>query len=351
MKFLKDFNFNDKKVILKSDLCVPLDARGKIADDFTIRRAIPTIRHLLENRAQIFLIKGNVLVAKRLSQLLDQEINFVKNTKALIKSKSNITLLDSSCELGNLDFGDIYINDCFAYSHIESGLILGNIERGAGLLLEEEINMANSVLKDPARPLIAILGGAKVGSKIPALIKFLEHADHVLIGGVLAPAILHSKKMSLSYVEVEPEVEEILKDLELTNPKLHMPVDALVGLKDMRQDYLRKSGAGKIRLEEQMFDIGPETVRMFSDIIATAATVVWHGPMGMIEDERFANGTLSIASAVLRSNAFTMVGGSHTSAFLAQNNLRGKFSHVSTGGSAMLEYFVKQELPGIKDLS
>jgi len=355
MKYLKDFDFNDKTVIVRSDFNVPFDKKGKILDDFKIRKAIPTIRYLIEQRAKIILISGNVVIAKRLSQLLGHDVKFVKNIKSF---KSDISILeakedDESFIKQLAEKADIYINDCFACSHLDIGTITGipkYIDKGIGLALEEDIKIADGLLKDPRRPLIAILGGEKVGSKIPALIKLLDHADHVLIGGVLAPAILHSKKISLSYVEVELEIENILSSLELTNPKLHMPVDALVGLKDRREDYLRQSGAGKIRSEEQMFDIGPETVRMYSNIIATAGTILWIGPMGLIEDERFSNGTLSIASAMLRSNAYTIVGGSNTSVFLAQNNLRGKFDHISTGGSAVLEYLVKGDLVGIKAL-
>jgi len=363
MKFLKDFDLNNKTVIVRGDFDVLLDNKGKILDDFKIRKAIPTIKYLLENQpVKIILIGNGSLsgVAKRLSQLLDHEIKFAKNIKGL--GKSEITMLEGLTPEQEKDesfieklakSADIYINDCFSASHHGLGSIIGipkYIDKGAGLLLEEEINISKSLLEEPRRPLIVILGGEKVDTKIPVLMKFLELADHVLIGGVLAPAILHAKKISLSYVDVSLEIEEMLSSLELTNPKLHLPIDALVGLKDRREDYLRKSGAGKIRLEEQMFDIGPETVRMFSDIISTAGTVIWHGPMGLIEDERFSNGTLSIASAILRSNAFSVVGGSHTGSFLAQNNLRGKFDHISTGGGAMLKYFVNQELPGIKAL-
>lgn len=347
MKHLKDFDINNKRVIVRADF---------ENNDFKIRKIIPTIRYLIENRAKIVLINGNALIAKRLSQLLDQEVKFIKNIRLLNKfdvvmmeikeDETNIKQLAESC--------DLFINDCFSLNHLELNSIVNfpkYIDSCAGLLLEQELNAMDSVLKEPRRPLIAILGGAKTESKIPTLIKLLDHADHVLVGGVLAPVILHSKKISLSYVEVDPDIESMLSDLELTNPKLHMPVDALVGLKDMREDYLRQSGAGKIRSEEQMFDIGPETVRMFSDIIATAGTIVWVGPMGYIEDERFSNGTLSIASAVLRSKALKIVGGSNTSSFLAKNNLRGKFNHVSTGGTAVLKYLVDQDLPGIKALS
>jgi len=257
MKLLKDFDFNNKTVIVRGDFDVPMDKKGKILDDFKIRKSIPTIKYLIDNQAKIILLGNGSLanVAKRLSQLLDHEVKFVKNIKGL--GKTDITMLEGLTmdqerntvlmeQISKL--ADIYINDCFAASHYELGSMIEipkHIDKGAGLLLEEEINISKSLLEEPRRPLIVVLGGEKVETKIPALMKFLEHADHVLIGGVLAPAILHAKKLSLSYVDVSPEIEEILSGLELTNPKLHMPVDAMVGLKDRREDYLRQSGAGK----------------------------------------------------------------------------------------------------------
>jgi len=152
----------------------------------------------------------------------------------------------------------------------------------------------------------------------------------------------------LSSAHFDKELEKKVLDIKLTNPKLHLPIDALVGLKNLEKEYLRQSAVGKIRQEEQMFDIGPETVRMFSDVIEEAGTIIWNGPLGYTEDERFSTSTLSLASSILRNPAFSVVGGGDTVSFLAKNNLRDKFGYTSTGGGAMLEYLSGKKLPGIK---
>jgi len=383
MNKLKDFKFQDKKVILRTNFDIPFDEKGEIFDDFRIRKALPSIKYLLEHQAKVIIIshigrpsEGTRLslepVAIRLSKLLDQEIKFVKDcigrqVERVIKAMKpgEAILLENlrfhSGEESNneafakqlADLGDIYINDAFSNCHRRHASIVGianHLPNGAGLLLEEEIKTLSSVIEKPKQPMVLVLGGAKIDTKISCLLNFLNIADHVVIGGMFAPAILHAKGISLSGVLLEKDVQDKLASIELTNPKLHLPIDALVGLRDHKLDYLREAAVGNIRKEEQMFDIGPETVRIFSDIIGEASTVIWNGPLGYIEDERFAGGTLAIASAILRTKAFSVVGGGDTNAFLAANNLRSKFSYISTGGGAMLEFLSDKELPGIKAL-
>lgn len=383
MEKLKDFKFQDKKVILRANFDVPFDEKGEIFDDFRIRKALPSIKYLLEQEAKVIIIshigrpsEGGRLslqpVAVRLSKLLGQEIKFVKDCigrpaeKVIKTMKSGEAILlenlrfyseeesnDEAFSKQLAKLGDIYINDAFSNCHREHSSVVGitnHLPSGAGLLLEEEIKTLSSILEKPKRPIVVVLGGAKIDTKISCLLNFLKIADHIVIGGMFAPAILHAKGISLSGVPLKKEVEEKLASIELTNPKLHLPIDALVGLRDHQLDYLRQSAVGKIRREEQMFDIGPETVRIFSDIIKEANTVIWNGPLGYVEDERFAGSTLAIASAILRTNAFSIVGGGDTDAFLAANNLRTKFSYISTGGGAMLEFLSGKELPGIEAL-
>jgi phosphoglycerate kinase len=383
MKKLKDFDFHTKNVLLRANFDVPVNDKGEIADDFRIRKSLPTIKYLLADGAALILLshlgrpsEGKTLslapVAKKLEELLDTKVIFVKDCLGRVARNitnkmrpGQVVLLENlrfySEEGANNEvfakqlasFGEIYVNDAFSNCHRPHASIVGipkYLPKAAGLLLEEEIKVLSSALKEPRRPLVVVLGGAKVASKLPCLLNFLDLADHVVVGGLIAPAILAAKRISISVIPLEEEVEEKLAKLELTNSKLHLPVDALVGLKSHQEDYLRQSAVGKIRSEEQMFDIGPETVRIFSDIILEAKTVIWNGPLGYIEDKRFSGGSLAIASAILRSPAFSIVGGGDTDAFLADNNLRGKFSYVSTGGGAMLEFLSGKELPGIKAL-
>lgn len=383
MNKLRDFKFQDKKVILRVNFDVPFDEKGEIFDDFRIRKALPSIKYLLEHKARVIIIshigrpsEGVRLslkpVAVRLSKLLNQEIKFVEDCvgrqaeRAVKTMKSGEAILlenlrfhsgeksnDEAFAKQLASLGEIYINDAFSNCHREHASVVGitnHLPSGAGLLLEEEIKTLSSLVKKPKRPMVLVLGGAKIDTKISCLLNFLNIADHIVIGGMFAPAILHAKRISLSGVSLKKEVEDKLASIELTDPKLHLPIDALVGLRNHRLDYLRECAVGKIRKEEQMFDIGPETVRIFSNIIEEASTVIWNGPLGYVEDERFAGGTLAIASAILRANAFSVVGGGDTDAFLAANNLRSKFSYISTGGGAMLEFLSNKELPGIKTL-
>ncbi len=391
MKKISDLQVNNKKVLLRSDLDVPLNEDGKILDDFRIKRALPTIKYLIGKQAKIIII-GHLgrpqeernakrrerkfsleKIAERIELLLGEDIIFVKDCIGKRVEKTietmgpgQIVLLENlrfypEEEANDVGFakqlaslGEIYINDAFSVCHREHASIVGLpklLPSGAGLTLADEIKILDSILLDPKRPLVAILGGAKIETKIPCLFNLLSKADHILIGGKIAPAILAAKRISISAFPLSEQLENDLSKIEITNPKLHMPIDALVGLKNHQPDYLRESAVGKIRSEEQMFDIGPESVRIFSSVVAEAKTIIWNGPLGFIEDERFASGTLTVASAILRSGAFSVVGGGETNGFLAQNNLRDKFSHISTGGGAMLEFLSGKALPGIEALT
>jgi len=383
MKDIKDFQLYDKKVLVRTDFNVPINSKGEILDDFKIIKSLPTIKYLKEQGAKIILTShlgrpqesqkiSLAPIAIKLAELLEQKVNFVNDCinrsaqKAVDKlSSGDILLLENlrffSGEEQNDEafarklagLGEIYINDAFATSHRSHASIVGIpkfLPSGAGLLLKEEIITLSSIIKNPKRPLITILGGAKLETKLPCLMSFLNKADHLIIGGMLAPVILAIQKISIKGQHFDEKLEEEVKKIELTNPKLHMPIDALVGLRDHQLDYLRQAGVGKIRNEEQMFHIGPEGVRIFSSIIQEAGTIIWNGPLGLTEDERFANGTLAVASAILRTSAFSVIGGSDTNAFLAKNNLRDKFGYVSTGGGAMLEFLSGKEFPGIKAL-
>jgi phosphoglycerate kinase len=381
LKDIKEEQLYNKRVLVRVDYNVPMDKDGQVLDDFRIVKTLPTLKHLIEEGAKIILIshigrpkEGEKLslhsAGQRLGELLGQDIIFVKDClgKASKKAVENmqpkeIVLLENvrfySQETNNdeefarelASLGEFYVNDAFSISHREHASMVGIpkfLPSVAGLLLKEEITTLDSILERPKRPLVAILGGAKLETKLPCILRLLELADHVLIGGMLAPVILAIKKISLSSAHFDKELEKKVLDIKLTNPKLHLPIDALVGLKNLEKEYLRQSAVGKIRQEEQMFDIGPETVRMFSDVIEEAGTIIWNGPLGYTEDERFSTSTLSLASSILRNPAFSVVGGGDTVSFLAKNNLRDKFGYTSTGGGAMLEYLSGKKLPGIK---
>jgi len=381
LRDIKEVQLYNKRVLVRVDYNVPTNKDGEILDDFRIVKTLPTLNYLIEEKAKIILIshigrpsEGEKIslynVGEVLKNLLQKDIIFVKDCvgaaakKAVANMKpGDVVLLENvrfySEEVGNDDnfarelasLGEFYVNDAFSIVHRKHASVVGIpkfLPSAAGLLLKEELVTLDSVLQTPKRPLVAVLGGAKLETKLPCILNFLEKADHLLIGGMLAPVILAIKKISLSSTHFNKDLEERVSKIRLTNPKLHMPIDALVGLKNHDQDYLRQAAVGKIRSEEQMFDIGPESIRIFSNVIQEANTIIWNGPLGYVEDERFAGGSLSLANAILRNPAFSVVGGGDTVAFLAKNGLRDKFGYISTGGGAMLKYLGGEEMPGIK---
>ena len=386
MKTLKDFDVQNKRVLVRCDFNVPLDDKGNILDDYRIQKTIPTIEYLIKKGAKVILMShlgkpdGRLVeslrltpVQNRLTELLGLSItrapdyissdlrNWTKEMQA-----GEILLLENlrfykeeeendgvfAEELAKL--GDIYINDAFGCCHRAHASIAGvtkYLPSGAGLLLEKEIEVLSGVLKNPKRPLVSIIGGIKIESKAKTIEKLLEISDHLLIGGEIANTILNIKGICLGRSLPEERTIERVGKINLTSSKLHLPVDGRIGLIDLKESYFRIGAMGTLRKEEKSYDLGPETTRLFSDIIKTAKTIIWSGPLGFFEQEKFAEGSKVIAESVIRNHsAFKIAGGGDTDSFLAKYNFRDKFDHVSTGGGAMLEFLSGEELPGIKAL-
>lgn len=385
MKNLKDFDVQNKRVLMRVDFNVPIDEKGSILNDFRIKKALPAIAYLKDKGAKIVLIshlgrpKGKALkryslekIAQRLEILLQSKVRFLnycvgkKVERAVEKlQRGDIILLENlrfyrgeeenfpefAKELAKL--ADIYINNAFSACHRAHASVVGVVDylpSVAGPLLSEEIDMLGKIIKNPAKPLAAILGGAKIASKAKLIEKFLNIADETLLGGKLANAILAHKGVCIAFSFLQDEKIEGIDKIDLTSSKLHLPVDAIVSLKNLEQDYVRESAIGTVRTEESAFDIGPETIKIFSKIIKQAKTVFWNGPLGMFEDKRFEKGTLSIAKAIIESKAFSLAGGGDTEAFLEKHSLRERFEYVSTGGGAMLEFLAGEKLPGLEAL-
>jgi len=344
MKTLKDFNFNGKRVLVRCDFQVPVNEQGEILNDFKIISAIPTIEYLIKEDAKIILMshwkpegeeKAYSLkpISLILERLLKQKIEFLddcigkKVAKEIEKIKEGqIILLENlrfykEEEENNENFarelsklGDIYINDAFSVSHRNHASVAGItkfLPSGAGLLLEKEINILSGLIEKPEKPLVVIIGGKKVETKSKIIDKISEVADWILIGGLLKKEI-DGKGL-------------ILKNLQ----KIISPVDE----------------------EIDGLDIGPQTVNLFREKIKQARTVFWNGPVGKIEDEKFSKGTEEIAKAIIESGAVSIVGGGETVEFINKIGLIDKFTHVSTGGGAMLAFLSGEELPGISALN
>lgn len=386
MKTLKDFQLENKKVLLRVDFNVPINKKGEILDDFRIEKVLPTINYLLEKKARIILISHlgrpikpgdrnyslKVIISK-LEELLGQKIKFLDDCigEKIEREANNlkpgrILLLenlrfyreeeDNSSEFAQklAKLADIFINDAFSVCHREHASIVGLpkcLPSGAGLLLEKEIKVLSKLLKEVWRPLVAIIGGAKIGTKIMALESFLERADSLLLGGEIANVILRVKGICISKPLPDGKIIARIEKLELTNPKLHLPVDVIVSPDETGKLYVRESGPGAVRRDEEIFDIGPETINVFSEIIQKAKMIIWSGPLGLFENPLFEKGTKAIGDKIARNHkAFKVAGGGDTVLALKKFNLREQFDFVSTGGGAMLRFLAGEKLPGIEAL-
>lgn len=385
MKTLKDFNFKGKRVLLRCDFDVPLSQKGEILDDFRIRQTIPTIEYLIKNEAKVILIshlgrpEGKSQdfslkpISLRLEKLLKRKVKLLadciggKVEREIEKMEpKDIVLLENlrfhkGEKENNENFtkalaklGDIYINDAFGACHRAHASIVGlpnYLPSGAGFLLEKEIKVLSKVLEKPWHPLVAIIGGVKIETKIKVIEKFLEKADHLLLGSKIAEIILIAKGILVGREFPEKEILDKIKKINLTNPKLHLPTDGMMALASLDEKYSRIGAIGTLRKEEEIFDIGSETIKIFSEIIKTAKMIIWNGPIGYFERPPFDTGTKKIAEAICRNySAFKIAGGGETDSFLHQSGLREKFDLVSTGGGAMLEFLSGEKLPGIEAL-
>jgi len=347
MKTLKEFNFKDKKVLVRCDFNTPLSREGLILDDFRIKETIPTIKHLINKKAKVILMshlgrpEGKVVkkfaldkIQKKLSYYLKTSVNKAndclgKEVEETIKNMKpgEVLLLEnlrfykeeekngSGFAKALAKLGDIYINDAFGASHRAHASIVGipkYLPSGAGLLLEKEISSLERVIKNPKKPLVSIIGGSKVETKVRFINKISKISDFVLIGGLIKNEILE-KKIKIDYPK------KIIGQLE--------PLE----------------GAFK-------YDIGPKTINLFKDKIKTAKTIFFNGALGWIEKNKFAKGTEDILRAIIKSRAFSVVGGGEMVEFINKLDLSSKFSHVSTGGGAMLAFLSGVKLPGIEAL-
>lgn len=363
IKTIKDFRLKGKRVLLRCDFNVPSDKQGFIEDDFRIKQTIPTIEYLLEQGAEAVLMshlsdEGASLkpIKERLEQILNRPIIFAEDYKKPL-GPGNLFLLENlrinkGEEENNKEFakelsklGDIYINDSFGVCHREHASIVAITEylpSGAGLLLQKEIESLSRALSDPKRPLVFVVGGAKLSSKIKVINNFLKKGDKVLVGGKIANTILIMKKKLNRSTS-----EEINQKIKLNSKKLILPVDVIASDDEVNAHsvFIEKAGG-----EEMLLDIGPQTIENFKSIIKTAKTIVWAGPLGYFENPLFERGTKAIASEIADSRAFKIVGGGDTLNALAKYNLREKFDHISTGGGAMLAFLAGEKLPGIEAL-
>lgn len=386
-KTIKDIEVKGKRVLVRCDFNVPLK-EGRITDDIRIVSALPTINYLREHGARVILMshlgrpegepkKEFTLapVVERLTELLGEKVIFAASDLVVdekVKEAANalkdgeVMLLenvrfrkeetkngaDFAKELASL--GDIFVNDAFGTAHrahASTAGIADYLPCVSGFLIEKEVKFLGDALENPARPFVAIMGGAKVGDKIPVIKNLLKKVDSLIIGGGMAYTFFKAQGYEIGTSILDADnielAKELLAEAEKTGVKILLPVDAVCA-KEFKNDtefaVYTKENMPKDRMG---MDIGPESVKLFTEAVKNAKTVVWNGPMGVFEMPNFENGTKKVAEALAESDAVTIIGGGDSAAACEQFGLKDKMTHISTGGGASLEFLEGKVLPGV----
>lgn len=393
-KSVDDINVKGKKVLVRCDFNVPLDAELNITDENRLVAALPTIKKLIADGGKVILCshlgkpKGEAKpelslapVAKRLTELLGQEVKFAAdanvvgdNAKAAVAAMNDgeVVLLENtryraeetkngealSEDLASL--ADVFVNDAFGTAHRAHCSNVGVTEfirkKGGdcavGYLMQKEIDFLGNAVNNPERPFVAILGGAKVSSKISVIENLLDKVDTLIIGGGMAYTFMaaHGEEVGKSLLEEDYKqyALDMEKKAEEKGVKFLIPIDTVVADDFSNDANFKTVGRGEIPADMEGLDIGPETSKLFADAIAGAKTVVWNGPMGCFEMPNFAAGTVEVAKAMAAlKDATTIIGGGDSAAACNQLGFGDKMTHISTGGGASLEFLEGKDLPGV----
>lgn len=387
-KTVRDLDVKGKTVLIRVDFNVPMQ-EGDITDDNRIVAALPTIQDVRERGGKLVLFshlgrvkkesdkegKSLAPVAKRLSELLEQEVLFIPETRGtaletavnnlkegdvLMFENTRFEDIDGKKESGNdeelakywASLGDVFVNDAFGTAHrahaSNVGVATYSKESAAGYLLEKEIEFIGGAVDNPKRPFVAILGGAKVGSKIGVIQSLIEQADKILIVGGMSYNFLKVKGFEIGTSLCEDDKLDLAKELlEQAGDKLVLPLDIRVTKEFSNDAPSRIAGIDDIQPDEMGLDIGPKTLAFYQELLADAKTVVWNGPAGVFEFPNFANGTIGICKILADLDAITIIGGGDSAAAAIQLGYADQFDHISTGGGASLEYLEGKVLPGV----
>lgn len=393
---IRDIDWAGKRALVRVDFNVPLDDNGVITDDTRIRAAVPTIQYLLEQGASVVLMshlgrpKKKVVESLRLKPTATRLAELLSGTKVTAINETigaeaeaaasalkagevlilENTRFDGREEANDAEFakelaklGDVFVNDAFGAAHRAHASTEGvarYLPAVSGLLMEAELKALGGAIDNPVRPFVTIMGGAKISDKIAVITNLLSKVDAILIGGGMANTFLLAQGYAVGDSLVEQEsvekAKQILEDAKARNVELGLPIDVTVADAFSADAKTKVVGLDGVEAGWRILDIGPETVKKYSAIIADAKTVIWNGPMGVFELEPFAKGTRAVAQALADASAgpnktTTIIGGGDSVAAVEQAGIADKMSHISTGGGASLELLEGQELPGVVALN
>ena len=387
MKTIRDFDLNDKKVLIRCDFNVPMKD-GKIVDNTRIIGALPTIQYAIDHNAKVILLShlGRIKeeadlakndlspVAEELAELLKKDILFSEKTRGeeleatidsmqdgdvLLIQNTRYEDLDGKKESKNdpelgrywASLGDLFVNDAFGTihrAHASNVGIASNLDSCIGFLIEKELN-ALSILDNPEHPFVVIMGGAKVADKIGVIENLVTKADKILIGGGMAFTFLKAKNIEIGKSLLDEEnIDFCKKMLEKYADKIELPIDVAVTNEYTNDEKYRTKSVDNISNDEMGLDIGPETVEKYEKILATARVVIWNGPLGVYEFDKYKKGTDDILKFIVDNNIKTILGGGDIVAAASNAGLKDKVYHASTGGGATLEYLEGKKLPGLE---
>jgi phosphoglycerate kinase len=380
---VKSIDLTGKRVFIRVDFNVPIK-NGSITDDTRIRASLPTIQYALDHKAKSVILASHLgrpkgkpapefslkPVADRLSQLLGRPVNFVEHAD-VAGTADGVNLLENlrfnpgeeqndpayAAQLASL--ADVYINDAFGSAHrahaSTEGIVRHVKESGAGLLMAAEVEYLGKVLEHPDHPFIAILGGAKVSDKLEVIQNLLPRVDALLIGGAMAYTFFKARGLPVGKSLVEDDLLDAAREIEqqakTRGLRLELPVDHVVAPKLEAGAPTEILDVDDPQIGDRMgLDIGPKTIARYREILATAKTVTWNGPMGVFEIESFARGTMEVARAVADVKGTTVIGGGDSVAAVSKAGVTGRITHISTGGGASLEFLGGRTLPGVEAL-
>jgi len=387
MKVLRmaDLDLAGKRVFIRADLNVPQDGSGAITDDTRIRASVPGIRLALEKGAAVMVTshlgrpkEGTFTqadslapVAKRLSELLGREVPLVANWVDGVDVKPGSVVLLENCRFNKGEKADdvalsrkmaalcdVYVNDAFGTAHRAEATTHGIARHAkvacAGPLLAAELEALGRALAQPKRPLVAIVAGSKVSTKLTILKALAARVDQLIVGGGIANTFMLASGLpigkSLAEADLAMEAKDIITIMDLRGAAVPIPDDAVCGKALAADTPAHVRAAKDVQADEMILDIGPSTARRYSAIIGKAGTIVWNGPVGVFEIDAFANGTRAVADAIAASGAFSIAGGGDTLAAISKFGVSDRIGYISTGGGAFLEFLEGKKLPAVAAL-